>query len=262
MHLYIIGADTRRPLREIVMIEQQTTRRCGNCAEPVGAADVLCPHCNALLAAYEAPPGATVGTSAAINPVDMTPDPTPVAPEPPAASPVPPVNPQAPYESPTAQSLDALDAHKPQAGTISTTFHLPQISPVAEALERTRVAADLDAQGERPPEDEDSVLLSAEPGADEQRQLIDTPVRPIHQPAPEQPPASPPPTPQPQPASVERVRAQAEAGRHEENRDDVRQIAHQATTSGQTRPTPQQRAQPHNPPVRPASHLASALSSS
>lgn len=32
---------------------------CGNCGQPVGATDITCPHCDALLAAYASPAGST-----------------------------------------------------------------------------------------------------------------------------------------------------------------------------------------------------------
>lgn len=46
---------------------------CGNCGGAVKTADVLCPHCGALLAAYASPAGsATVAPTYAPQPVDLT----------------------------------------------------------------------------------------------------------------------------------------------------------------------------------------------
>jgi hypothetical protein len=244
------------------MIGQQPTRQCGNCGQPIVADDVLCPHCDALLAAYEPPSGATAGTSAALNPVDMTPGLPAADLNIPATSPSPPAGPDVPYESPTAQTLEALDAQRPQAGTTSTTFNLPQSSPVAEALERTRVAADLDALGERSDASDEGVQTSPKPLAEKERQLLGMSVKPIRTPDTAGTPLPQPEQPWPpqegaQSTTVERVRAQAEAGWYGKNRD-AQQIARQATASKPARPTPEQRAQPHNPPVRPVNRNRNA----
>ena len=45
---------------------------CGNCGKPVSATDVICPNCDALLAAYQSPTGAAIGGTLATEPVTET----------------------------------------------------------------------------------------------------------------------------------------------------------------------------------------------
>lgn len=205
------------------MTEQATPRRCGNCGEQVAAGDIICPHCDALLAAYEAPSGATAGTPAAVDPIQISAEPlsSSTTELPATSSP----EPQAPYVSPTAQSLDALDAQKPHASATSTTFDLPQASPVSEALERTRATANLEPASAPPAESEArSEPLSQPSEHDDGRQST----------------------------VVERVRARA----NDEQSDDsliVRRISHQATSAEPDRPAPERRAKVRAQPVRTSS---------
>jgi hypothetical protein len=97
------------------MTSVSTTRRCGNCGGAVDTADVVCPHCDALLAAYEAPAGATSGTAAAVMPVDTS---TPV--------PAPPT-----HETPSP--VDAPAAASPIATAVAET---------REAAEETQTGMD------------------------------------------------------------------------------------------------------------------------
>ena len=235
------------------MIEQHNTRTCGNCGEPVAADDTVCGHCDALLAAYEAPPGATAGSSAAIDPIDMAPDPSPLQLE--TSFPPPPaVEQKREYESPTAQSLDALDAQKPQAATISTTFDLPQTSPVAEALRQTRIAADLDAQGERSAETEAGHPPKEAPKTEEPRQLFGMSVKPATTPARAQEPTTlqeviepdSPGSEQPQQSARERLDAIREARRHAQG------IAEETTIARPVRPASEDRVRNSSSPLRPS----------
>ena len=238
------------------MTEQATIRRCGNCDQPVGNGDVICPHCDVLLAAYEAPSGSTVGTASAINPVESgtistESSPTTFAPTPPVTSGQ--REPRESYVSPTAQTLNELDTHKPQVGTTSTTFDLPQSSPVAKALEQTRIAAHLDPAGER--SDETSIAPRTQDVAEDSRQLFGMSVKPI--PAPQTSrPASPvtAPSKEKQPAQPLSPEPVAERPVELSNAEtlDIEQIARAATASRQARPTPEQRAATTTPPVRPS----------
>ncbi|MEJ7838644.1 MAG: hypothetical protein WKF81_07495 [Thermomicrobiales bacterium] len=46
-----------------------TGTTCGNCGKAVSTADVICPHCDVLLAAYQSPGGSTIGAATATTPV-------------------------------------------------------------------------------------------------------------------------------------------------------------------------------------------------
>lgn len=86
------------------------TRQCGNCGKDVSKADITCPHCGALLAAYEAPADAISGTESAVTPVAPTVDNaiTPrldSRPGPGNAT----TSPSRPYESPTSKSLSDIE---------------------------------------------------------------------------------------------------------------------------------------------------------
>jgi|GEM_PF-4263437 len=219
------------------MTETTGSRKCGNCGGAIGPDDVVCPHCDALIAAYEAPTGAAYGSSAAINPVDTPTEPQPnpdVLPEMEMPPETLPIGPAAPYVSPTAQSLDSLDAQKPEAVATSTTFNLPESSPVSEALERTRVNANLEA---------------APPGAAPQPVMPEVaapPPEPDLQVLPEreEAPAGDPST------AVARVRAQAEAGWFDGNSDEARHVARGAILPPGERPRPEERVSHREQPVR------------
>lgn len=121
-------------------------RRCGSCGDSVGLDDVLCPHCDALLAAYEAPSGSDTGSSAALNPVDMssTPAPTPLTTSP-TSSPE-------DYVSPIPQSMhaqrEAGTARDPSTATFTTpeftapAYNVPESSPIPQAVLEPRIAAE------------------------------------------------------------------------------------------------------------------------
>jgi len=113
------------------MTSVSTTRRCGNCGGAVAGADVVCPHCDALLAAYEAPAGATSGTAAAVLPVDASAPPAP-----------------APASGPVA----------------SETTEIPAVeSPIATAVAETREAAESAAPEPTAPAADEPWPLSSEP---------------------------------------------------------------------------------------------------
>lgn len=143
---------------------QDGTRRCGNCGERVGETDVTCPHCGALLAAYEPAPGSTA---------PLAPDATPVPPITESAPPPAPVTPDAPetpapaaahpYESVTGRSLSELEDDRLEVGTTSSSLGPGSESPITQALRETRAAADLDEPGEDDtPDDHDEPPLPSE----------------------------------------------------------------------------------------------------
>lgn len=145
---------------------QDETRRCGHCGEKVGEADITCPHCGALLAAYEPAPGSTDAAAPSAMPVptadDITPTPEPVTiPEP--TVPKPSIEPDRPvetgtsprphpYESVTGKSLSDLEHERPEVGATSSSFGPGNESPITQALRETRQAAELD---EPEPDDDD-----------------------------------------------------------------------------------------------------------
>lgn len=222
---------------EMDMTDTTTARTCGNCGRGISPDDVVCPHCDALIAAYEAPAGAAYGSAAAVNPVDSYTEPLPdpdVLPAQDTPSETMPMGPAAPYVSPTAQSLESLDAQKPEAAATSTTFNLPESSPVSEALERTRATANLEAVV---PTDapEPVAPKAAVPPPDPGQQVL---------PADEESPAGGPST------AVERVRAQAEAGWFDGNHEEARRVAREATSASGERPRPEERASHREQPVR------------
>ena len=137
------------------MTESTISRHCGNCGQPVGEGDVTCPHCNVLLAAYEAPAGATYGTASATTPVSMTAEPS-SAPIPPTTRPSlthqPPV-----YYSPTADAMEALEGNRQTPLSATPAFDRPRPSPVTGALEPTRAAIDEPVGDTRQPDTLDSV---------------------------------------------------------------------------------------------------------
>ncbi len=92
--------------------------RCGNCGAPVSASDVMCPVCGVLLAAYEAPSGAS-SVTAAIQPVSIPAG----QPETPLIGP--PANEEPPSSSTTAPSPIHL---------------LRSTSPVGDALDRVEAS--------------------------------------------------------------------------------------------------------------------------
>ena len=210
------------------MTGQLTTRQCGNCEQEIGVDDVLCPHCGVLLAAYEAPSGAIAGTAAAINPVSMAPE----------------------------SSHEEIVATPP-----ATTPQAPYVSPIAEALHQTRVAVDLDTLDDRFPEVTPVPPTASPSRATEQHRIPGAPSSPVIIPDINQPPAPSQAIPEPpheerQSITRERVRAQAEAVENDVN-SEIRDIASRATRSSSNRPTPEQRAAHHDPPVRPPSHTTS-----
>jgi hypothetical protein len=118
------------------MADATRTRYCGNCGKEVGATDDVCPHCDALLAAYEAPSGASDGSAAAVMPVDTS---TPTAPPPGSPAVVGP----APIEVPTPAS------------------------PIATAIEETKAAAEAGTSpGTTGEPDDDAWPISSQPRAD------------------------------------------------------------------------------------------------
>lgn len=126
------------------MTDATTSRRCGNCGGVVGATDITCPHCDALLAAYEAPQGATAGTAAAVTPVD--------APTPPAApstvADLPPVETPETTASPIATAVAATKAAAEQeeaepSGKGPDEGWPLSSEPVSEALTETVDLTDL-----------------------------------------------------------------------------------------------------------------------
>lgn len=144
------------------MTGQDHTRHCGNCGETVAAADITCPQCDALLAAYEAPAGATSGDpTSATTPIPM--EPTTIAepePAPPPSIPAtPPVEPPSgPYESITGRDLSSLEDDRPDPDDPSGLAPRHD-SPIAESLRETREAADLDDDDAPPPPSEQPVDL-------------------------------------------------------------------------------------------------------
>ncbi|HWV25014.1 MAG TPA: zinc ribbon domain-containing protein [Thermomicrobiales bacterium] len=126
---------------------QHETRICGHCGKAVSDADITCPHCGALLAAYEAPAGSTSGTMSATTPVAgstiSAPQLGPIEQESKRQPEEHDHQPAHRYESVTAKSLDDLDDERPTLDAFPTTEMIHE-SPVTEALKETRIAADLD----------------------------------------------------------------------------------------------------------------------
>ncbi|HVL23976.1 MAG TPA: hypothetical protein VM450_07825 [Thermomicrobiales bacterium] len=163
------------------MTDATTSRRCGNCGGVVGATDITCPHCDALLAAYEAPSGAVAGPSAAVTPVDAsTPPATPVAHA--APTPVEPPTSPSPVATAVAMTKAAAEEHDPvtaadgddawplSSAPLSTTLAepldldtmpdiapvelptptpSPAASPVREALAATKAKVEASPEPER-----------------------------------------------------------------------------------------------------------------
>lgn len=160
------------------MTESTITRQCGNCGQAVGEGDVTCPHCDVLLAAYEAPAGATFGTASATTPVSM--------PAEEASAPIPPATQssstyQPPvYTSPTTDMVSDLNANRPTPLSPTPAFSRPRPSPVTDALERTRAAIDEAAEAGNhqvgPPEIDTS---TAQRVARRERELPGMPSTPV-----------------------------------------------------------------------------------
>jgi hypothetical protein len=159
------------------MTESTITRQCGNCGQAVGQQDVTCPHCDVLLAAYEAPAGATSGTASATTPVSMTAEPA-SAPIPPTTRPSltyqPPV-----YSSPTADAVDAPEENWQTPLSATPAFDHPRPSPVADALERTRAAIDEPAGETDQPDTLNIGTASSPTVAGRERELLGMPSMPV-----------------------------------------------------------------------------------
>lgn len=160
------------------MTESTITRQCGNCGQAVSEGDVNCPHCDVLLAAYEAPAGATFGTASATTPVSV--------PAEEASAPIPPATQssstyQPPmYTSSTTDMVGDLNANRPTPLSPTPAFNRPRPSPVSDALERTRAAIDETAEaGDHqvgPPEIGTS---TAQRVARRERELLGMPATPV-----------------------------------------------------------------------------------
>lgn len=95
---------------------------CGNCGASVSVTDVICPACGVLLAAYQAPAGATGSQAATVDPASIPADTSATRPA------------AAPATEPTATP-------EPEAGlaTSSPVRHVPRSrSPIGDALRRSR----------------------------------------------------------------------------------------------------------------------------
>ncbi|HEV2073861.1 MAG TPA: hypothetical protein VGR29_09495 [Thermomicrobiales bacterium] len=159
------------------MTESTITRQCGNCGQAVSEGDVTCPHCDVLLAAYEAPAGATSGTASATTPVSM--------PAEPASAPIPPVTQssstyQRPvYTSPTTDTAGDLNANRPTPLSPTPAFDRPRSSPVADAVERTRAAIDETAEAGDKPGTPNTETASTSTVARRERELLGMPATPV-----------------------------------------------------------------------------------
>lgn len=190
-----------------------TAPRCGNCGEPVGTTDITCPHCDALLAAYEAPSGATIGTSAATMPVESgaTTDELTIAATPPVAA-APPTS--YPDSRVTAQGLRSVSfdvppppAPQPAPKVTPTAMTSPPSSPIAQALAETTAAVDAAPQPMTAAERQAVAAVDAETRAAPMPETAATPPPASHRTRVETETV-----PDTQPQSVRRIREQQRQG--------------------------------------------------
>ena len=159
-----------------------TSRRCGSCGQRVGTGDITCPHCDALLAAYEPPTGATIGTAAATTPVEAMS---------PLVSPSPAAGPPATEEPIGAGVPTTADVPAPGVAPepIATADLSRQPSPVATALKETKAAVEATPQPASDAERRavaavEAQARAAQPAAPTQEPR---PARPLERPTPRRP---------------------------------------------------------------------------
>lgn len=129
---------------------------CGNCGRAVAATDVICPMCDVLLAAYQAPAGASP-LSAAIQPVST---PVPPSPQPPAPDRSTSTNPATATSGPGTRSSSPDPS--PLFPSSSPPLHQPQtMSPIGDALDRVdERGSSIGSDVEIPSSDDVAVELS------------------------------------------------------------------------------------------------------